>query len=423
MRIVLSALATTALVGLGSGAASAQDQALSCGGIGDVGQWIGGAPETSDISVADGPLTLTGLPVPNNGNTVAFFRVSEPTDVRLEAQPLPGGDSVIELYDADGALVVSDDDSGGSFASRAETQLEPGDYCLATRGFAGGALTTDVRVGLLEHEAITAGLSGGFFGGGGDPFFVGIDPCTSETPAISLGEGGIDGLLAESGVSQVNTITGAPYYRFVLDSPQPVSIRAENPNADPYIYLFDEAGNLLAENDDYESLNSRIDFTTPLQAGTYCIGMRALSNPDLPVTVSVLGYDANAALQELYATGDAAPPMDGSYPIIDMGVLPPRTVRDSQISGTNATWFAFEIQQGGAVVIDAVEVTDSDPLIILFNDLGQEIAFNDDANGSLNSQIVARVNPGRYLLAVRQYSDGYNGIIRIATERFVPAQN
>ena len=424
MKFAWSALATTALFGLSAGMASAQD--LTCGGIGASGQWIGGTPEASDISTATAALVLNAVPVPQDGNAVAYFSVSAATDVRLEAQPLPGGDSVIELYDANGALVVTDDDSGGGLASRAEVMLQPGEYCLATRGFAGRGLSADLSVGLLDHETITAGLSGGFFGGGGalgggGPLFVGVDPCLPDTPAQNLAEGAIDGILQNGGVSAVNTITGAPYYRFTLNQPTPVSIRAENPSADPYIYIFDGNGNLLAENDDYQSLNSRIDFTTPLQPGTYCIGMRALSNPNVPVTVSVLAFDANAALNELYASGEAAPPLDGSYPIIDLGSLPARSVRDGQISGTNATWYSFEVPESGALVIDAVEVTDSDPLIILYNDLGAEIAFNDDSNGTLNSQIVARVNPGRYLLAVRQYSDNYQGIIRIATERYVPA--
>lgn len=420
MKFKLIALATTAVVGLSAGAASAQ--VVSCGGIGANGQWMGGTPDASDISTATDPLTLTGLPVPLDGSIVGFFSLSVAGDIRLEAQPVDGGDSVIELYDETGALLVTDDDSGGGWASRAETMLQPGNYCVATRGYAGGGLTTDVRIGRLEHETITAGLSGGFFGGGGDAFFVGIDPCTSETLAVELSDGPLDGQLFEGGASAANTITAVPYYRFTLDSPQAISVRAENPSADPYIYFFDGNGTLMAENDDYESLNSRIDFTSALPAGTYCIGMRSLSNPDLPVTVSVVGYDAAAALNELYSSGDAAPPMDGSFPIVDLGVLPGRTVRDVQISGQEATWFSFVVTQQGAVVIDAVEVTDSDPVLILYNDLGQELAFNDDSGGSLNSQITARVPAGQYLLAVRQYSDNYQGIIRIATERYVPAQ-
>jgi hypothetical protein len=73
------------------------------------------------------------------------------------------------------------------------------------------------------------------------------------------------------------------------------------------------------------------------------------------------------------------------------------------------------------LVIDAVEVRDSDPVIILYDAGGQEIAYNDDSNGTLNSQILTRLDVGIYLLAVRQYSDGYMGTIRLSAERFVRA--
>lgn len=401
----------------------AQAQEVDCGGIGAAGSWIGGAPETSDVAMADAAIVAAAQSIPARGETVLLFSVSTPMDVRVEAMPEIGGDTVIELYDAAGTLVVTDDDSGGGLASRAETMLEPGSYCLATRGFGGTSVVADIAVGQVSHEAITPGLSGGFADGMPQlPIFVGIDPCTSATEATLLGSGPIDGMLAAGGVEATNTITGVPYYRFTLSQPTQISIRAENPSADPYIYFFDAQGTLLAENDDYNSLNSRIDFIDPLPAGEYCVGMRSLSDPNLPVTLRVLQYDEQAALNEMYATGQVAPPLDGSWPVTDMGVLAPRAVRDARVSGTEAEWFVFEMPSRGVLLIDAVEVTDSDPMIAVFNDLGQELAFNDDANGTLNSQIAVRLEGGRYLLAVMQYSQGYQGVIRIATERFVPAQ-
>ena len=54
-------------------------------------------------------------------------------------------------------------------------------------------------------------------------------------------------------------------------------------------------------------------------------------------------------------------------------------------------------------------------------DLGRAVARNDDSNGTLNSQIAARVAPGTYMLGVTQYH-GENGVIRVAIERYVPAQ-
>ena len=59
--------------------------------------------------------------------------------------------------------------------------------------------------------------------------------------------------------------------------------------------------------------------------------------------------------------------------------------------------------------------------MILYDANGREIAYNDDANDSLNSQLLVRLNSGVYLLALRQYSDAYQGVIRLTTERFVRA--
>ncbi len=424
MNLKLSGLVAGAV--LFTSAIPALAQNAYCGGLSMNATWMGGAEASSDISTAGTFLGMNGLTVPPSGNVVTLFTVSSPSDVRIEAAGQAGGDTVMELYDASGAMVLTDDDSGGNWSSRAETFLNPGQYCVLTRGFGGGALLADVRVGLLEHEPLTAGLSGGFDGGFGNGFsgdmFVGIDPCTPTTPATPLGGGAIDGMLAGSGVSATNSVTGAPYYRFILNTPQAVSIRAENQNADPYIYVFDGQGSLLAENDDYESFDSRIDFTAPLAAGVYCIGMRSLADDNLPITVSVRAFDAQAALQELYASGEASPPMDGSYPMTALGSIATSVVRDGQVPGSTAIWYSFNMPQSGLLVIDAVEVTDSDPIIIVFDQLGRELGYSDDANDSLNSQLTLRLDAGNYTMSVRQYSDSYQGIIRVAMQRYVPAQ-
>jgi hypothetical protein len=268
-------------------------QAPECGGIGADGAWIGGTPEASDPAMAADALTLGGVSVPLGAPAVALFTLSAPMPLRLEAASA-NGDPVLELYDASGALIVTDDDSGGGLDSRAETELAPGGYCLAVRGFGGSTLAADIRVGRLEHEPLTVGLAGGFFEPGGGltgPEFVGIHPCTADTPAVALTQGPIEAALDLGGAQATGTVTDTPYYRFTLATPQSLSLRAYNEAADPYIYLFDGSGALLAENDDYDSLNSRIDMTDPpLQPGTYCVGMRALTVPHVPVTHLVRGF-------------------------------------------------------------------------------------------------------------------------------------
>ena len=77
---------------------------------------------------------------------------------RLEAQGRGSGDPMIELRDEAGSVVASDDDSGGNGAARAETQLQPGRYCLTMKSYDGAPMSGFVRVGRSEHEPLTTGL-------------------------------------------------------------------------------------------------------------------------------------------------------------------------------------------------------------------------------------------------------------------------
>lgn len=401
---------TTALAGAFAAlmALPAAAQEAACGADVPAGQWVGGSAATSDIATAAAPFDLVGA-VPPGSYHVSNFTLSQPMPVRVEAQGQFGGDPVIELYDQAGTLVLTDDDSGGNFAYRGELTLNPGTYCLATRSYGGGPIQADIRVGLVDHAALTMGAGGS-----------NIQACTAATPAIPLGDrplDQIDGQVARA----TNTVNGAPYYRFTLTAPTPVSIRAENQGADPYIYIYDAGGTLLDENDDYNSLNARVDFPEPLPAGSYCIGMRALNNPDLPVEVSVQVYSEASMMHDLYANAEASPPPDGSaFPVVQLGDLSTTLINDGTV-GAEARWLSFNVPEGGLVLIDAVGIGQSDPMLALFDGVGREIAFNDDANNTLDSQIAARVAPGTYMLAVMQYH-GQNGAIRVALVRYVPAR-
>jgi len=406
MRILKTGFLVGLLTAGLAGGAFAQD--VQCGAGLPPGTWIGGDAAASDIATATVAYDLTGA-VPPGGYHVLGFTVSTRTQIRVEAAGQSGGDPVIELYDATGTLVLTDDDSGGGLNARAEIALAPGSYCLATRSYGGGPITADIRVGLADHGALTPGSGGS-----------NIAACMADTPATPLGRGPLD-QLPDRQATATNSVTGAPYYRFTLGAATPVTIRATNPRADPYIYVFDGAGRLIGENDDYSNLNSRIDFTDALPAGDYCIGMRALSDPDLPIETSVAVFSEAEMMQDLYATAEASPPSDGRiYPVVALGALDTRLVRDGTV-GSAAVWHSFTVAAAGLVLIDAVGLGNSDPVIALFDDLGRAVARNDDSNGTLDSQIAARVSPGTYMLGVSQYH-GENGVIRVAIERYVPAR-
>jgi hypothetical protein len=388
-----------------------------CGGVGDNGQWIGGTEEMSDIATASTHLEQMALVLMGN-EYVANFSVSAATDVRIEAEGRGAGDPVIDLRNAAGDIILSDDDSGGNGASRGEIFLDPGTYCLSMRSFDGTPMTGFVRVGLLSHEALTEGF---------------VEPPIDDMPvddgswgtcdlaaAVPMSPDPIDGMLGD-GVVFTGSAQDAPFLSFNITSEQMLTVLAENEAADPVITIYDEFGNWMGENDDYNGLNSQVDFTYPLWPGTYCIALSALSDTAAPITVTVKGYDQAAGMIGMYERGEAAPPLDGSYPVTDLGALDARIRTDIQTNDIT-TWFLFDVKQGGLIVVEAVTNDMGDPTLVLFDDFGRQIAFNDDANSTLDSMIAARVLPGSYMIGVRQLGGQQNVLTRMLFERYVPAE-
>ena len=100
-----------ALLAISALPAAAQEAA--CGPSVPPGTWVGGAAATSDIATGGAPFDQLGE-VPPAGYWVSNFTLSAEAAVRVEAQGRYGADPVIELYDATGTLVLTDDDSGGN---------------------------------------------------------------------------------------------------------------------------------------------------------------------------------------------------------------------------------------------------------------------------------------------------------------------
>jgi len=370
-----------------------------CGGVGNGGVWIGGDQANSDISVADTYREQMALLLGGN-DYVSLFTLSETTDIRVEAAGRGSGDPVIDLLDNNGGVILSDDDSGGNAAARAETTLDAGTYCMSMRSYDGGPMTGFVRIGRQEQEALTDGLNAVEMDGGGS--------CDDAAPFGPLG----------------NTVSASvmdtPFWSFTLETPTAVSITAENETADPLITLYGPGDSYIDENDDFDGLNARIDVTSPLAAGTYCIAMSALSDESAPINVTVSGYDADAALALLYARGEVAPPLDGSVAVTDLGPLQSR-LREDVRATTDVAWYTLDVPEAGLIVVEAIGGTNSDPWLVVYDDLGRQVGLNDDYGDSLDSLVMARVDRGTYIIGVRQFEGG-QGLIRLLAERYIRAQ-
>jgi len=400
IRSISTALATS-LFALTALPAFAQDANL-CGGIGENGQWLGGDEASSDISSSPTYIEQMALVLMRN-EYVGLFTVSEPGDYRIEAQGRGGGDTVLDVRNAAGEIVASDDDSGGDAASRAETFLNAGTYCASMRSFDGSPITGFVRASRMDQEALTAGVAIQ------DDNSVSGECDLSVAQPITLGE------------PIANNWSVQNVYSLRLDGQTPVSITAENPDADPILTLFDPSGNWLAENDDFDGLNSRIDMAEPLPAGEYCIAVNLYGNENVPITVTAKEYDAQEVLMNLYDRGDASPPLDGSHPVKALGALQTRLREDVNV-GSNATWYTFDVSEGGLILVEAIAQGNGDPVLVMYDDLGRQVGYNDDAGSSLDSLLTVRVQPGTYLVAVRQLDSQTQGFIRLLFERYVPAR-
>ena len=113
--------------------------------------------------------------------------------------------------------------------------------------------------------------------------------------------------------------------------------------------------------------------------------------------------------------------MDGSYPITALGSLATRLRQDAQISGMT-TWYSIDIAEAGVLLIEAVATAEGDPTLVLFDDFGRQVGFNDDNGNTLDSLLTARVTTGTYLVGVKQLDDATTSLVRILFERYVAAK-
>jgi hypothetical protein len=123
----------------------------------------------------------------------------------------------------------------------------------------------------------------------------------------------------------------------------------------------------------------------------------------------------------MYDRGEASPPLDGSYPVTALGDIGNRLRQDVTSTGVT-TWYSLDVNEAGLLLVEAVTNNIGDPTLVLFDDFGRQIAFNDDNGTSLDSLLTARVMPGTYLVGVRQLSEGTSVLTRLLFERYVPAQ-
>ncbi len=375
-----------------------------CAGAVTDGQWIGGTQNASDLTTADTYREQLALIL---GGTayVGLFSLSETTPVRIEAAGRGAGDPLIEVFDTTGSIIGSDDDSGGNGAARIEQELAAGDYCVKMTSYEGAPLSAFLRIGRQDQEALTPGMS--------DSASDATDPadvrnCANAQPFGDLGS------------TQTGSVDENGFWSFTLSEPTALTITANNEDADPTIVLLDADSTEIAENDDHDGLNARIDVTTPLNAGDYCLAVGAVDDTSLPIDVTIAAYDPAAVLAAMVNKGEVAPKLDGSTPVVDLGVLQTSQRHDLQTSA-ETQWFTITIPQSSLLLAEAIAPAEGDPWLVIYDALGRKVGLSDDTGESLDSTIPLRVNAGTYIIGTKQVDADVTGIVQLILERFVPA--
>ncbi|MBE2184918.1 MAG: PPC domain-containing protein [Anaerolineae bacterium] len=264
-------------------------------------------------------------------------------------------DPYLELFRG-GTYITENDDYNG-LNSRIQQTLSPGVYTVVARGFsssASGAYTLSIDIE-ASSSAGAAAASGG---------------------EIGVGDS-VNGSLA-SGSENI--------YTLILSQPTNVTINLDSSSFDPYLELH-QNGILIAQNDDANRLNSEINAT--LNAGTYTIVARSYrSSSSGSYTLSVSGQTASAASTT-------------------SRVLEPNASAAGRlVRGARDQW-TLVISEQTPVTIQ-LNSNDFDTYLELYQG-SSRINYNDDANGSLNSEIETTLQPGTYTVVARGFSESASG--------------
>ncbi len=168
-------------------------------------------------------------------------------------------------------------------------------------------------------------------------------------------------------------------YEFSGRAGQRVSIEMASQQIDPYLILVGPDGEDIDQDDDSAGgLNARIDVTLP-QSGTYVV----LANTYGPgeqgrysLSVSSLGAGGGSM------GGSTA---GGSYLLNEQGQLSRGDAQLSDDSLYDEYWFQGN---AGQEVVISMTSSEFDTFLLLLDEAGERLAFNDDASGTSNAEII-----------------------------------
>jgi hypothetical protein len=358
----------------------------ACGGA--TATWMNGSADAARIGADSAPLMQQASVLGGQAPLFAFRVDAAQQEVRVEASAANGGDPMIAITRADGQLITQNDDYGGTLNAQAVSVLEPGDYCVQLSAVGGVAMSATLQISRMDQTALLP-----------EPVDTTIQACLPSTASQPLADGPLGAALAAGRVSK-DIGSGVGYLRFDLSEATSLTLRAESAILDPQIKLYDATGVLVAENDDADGLNARLDFLTELAPGSYCVAAGPVSAGEGTISVSAEKLDRDSFLRSAWRRGELAPPEGGDYPVQAIDLT--KEADTVLLHDGAAQWLAFDIPADTILIASASGgQSGADPRLVLFGPKGLPVLEADDSDGTLDAKLgPVLLEAGRYRLAV-----------------------
>lgn len=342
-------------------------------------------------------------PVEDGGSLVVDAVLASDPDVRIPSVGL--------------TLLPDDEDAAAEFTQTSDgallvplglglfQEMPAGSYTLQASGpysslFGGEAATaeTDVDIGPGDTTAVQLELDVDTFDDPFEPNNAPDEAAELQTDALTLRAS-----LYDPGAESDTDVYALP----VTAGDYRVNYEAISGAADAALTVYAEDGSVLAENDDNQSFSTDplAEFAAPEDGLVYVevteVGGAEGSNSPFALynldVAPVIGDET-----EPNGSAEVVGTVISNVDVTDAQNVPLGSALNAELSEGDADIFALEVGAGETLVADVetVESGEPDTLVGIYNEAGEQVAFNDDANGRESRAFYTSEDAGTYYVVV-----------------------
>ncbi len=281
-------------------------------------------------------------------------------------------DSCMELYNPGKRSLASNDDYGDSYDAGIVYQVKTGE-------------TIYIKVFGYDGETGFYSFSAGT---------IQIDDQNME-PNDTMGQAYPVEPKAEAYKGFFMSSNDVDWYKITVPPEDKMLLIYTDSDLDTYITLYDETGEVVAEDDDGGSgYNARLSFV--VSGGTYYIELEELDGTTGPYSLYIKLNDA--IIRDQYE------PDNTMREAKEITVNNPQT--RTFTNSDDMDWAWFTVTTAGTYTITAIgESSDLDTYLELYNEQGKLIGEDDDGGSSYDARLRIRLEPGKYYILAETLDD------------------